>query len=157
MSIFKHKQKPSKPEPLHVNGVKPATITAAPDDREIAAQALLELMTDKHPTKPQADNKPQASVHDRRYYDRLADRIGKAHVASRRRTQRFVTFCEYQLQKHDLPVTGDGSLQLLEVELYKRIDIVEREGGDLKTRWQHCLAEVTVRLMTATDNHKEKG
>ena len=63
---------------------------------------------------------------------------------------RFLAFCEQELRKPHLPAYGDGSLGLLEAELYKRLDIVEHEGGELKRRWQHCLATVTVRLMQAT-------
>ena len=38
---------------------------------------------------------------------------------------------------------------MLEAELYKRVDTVEREQGDLKRRWQHCLADIIVRRMKA--------
>ena len=37
-----------------------------------------------------------------------------------------MAFCEQELLKDDLPMTGDGSLALLETELYKRIDTVDR-------------------------------
>ena len=90
--------------------------------------------------------KVQSETHDAEYYRNLADRIRQAHEESRLRALRFVAFCEQQLSSgKELPLTGDGSLGLLEAELYKRIDIVERVGGELKARWQHCLAEVIVR------------
>ena len=69
---------------------------------------------------------------------------------------------EQELKKPHLPVSGAGSLGLLETELYKRIDVIERVGGELKKRWQHCLADVTVRLMqhtekeTTTDDTEKK-
>lgn len=81
------------------------------------------------------------------HFRELAKKIRQAHEQSRQRTLRFICYCEQELQKPDLPEVGKGSLSLLEAELYKRIDTVEREGGDLKRRWQHCLAEVMVRRM----------
>lgn len=88
-------------------------------------------------------------VRDAHYYKVLAERIREAHRTAALRAMRFVYNCEQELQRPDLPYYGPKSLQLLEAELYKRIDIIEREGGELKRRWQHCLAEVTVRLMDA--------
>ena len=84
------------------------------------------------------------------YYRHLAHKIRQAREAQRLRVVRFLAFCEQELRKPHLPAYGDGSLGLLEAELYKRLDIVEHEGGELKRRWQHCLATVTVRLMQAT-------
>ena len=134
-------------------------MTPEPDDAELAAQAILETLasdsrvssfkskvSSKKKKTPETRNlKPE--TRDAKYYNDLASRIRQAHEAARQRTLRFVTFCEEQLQQKDLPDVGKGSLSLLEAELYKRIDTVEREGGDLKRRWQHCLAEVTVRRM----------
>ena len=82
---------------------------------------------------------------------RSADKIRAAHIAAEQRTTRFVAWVEEELKNPNLPMSGPGSLALIEAELYKRIDTIEREGGELKRRWQHCLAEVTVRLM-AIDN-----
>lgn len=95
--------------------------------------------------------KPETSgeVRDANYYKKLAERIRSAHEAARQRTVRFLAFCEQELAKPDLPLTGPGSLGLLEAELYKRLDVVDRHGGSLKTRWQHCLANVLVRQMQA--------
>lgn len=69
---------------------------------------------------------------------------------------RFVAFCEQELQKPSLPLSGPGSLGLLEAELYKRLDVIERRGGELKKRWQHCLATVIVRRMQAEGTTDEK-
>lgn len=71
-------------------------------------------------------------------------------MRQRQRALHFTCYCEQQLADPSLPLYGKGSLSLLEAELYKRLDVVEREGGDLKKRWQHCLAEVTIRLMNAS-------
>nr|MCR4958560.1 hypothetical protein [Prevotella sp.] len=56
-------------------------------------------------------------------------------------------FVEQELRKPHLPAYGPGSLELLKAELYKRMDVIDREQGELKRRWQHALAEVTIRLM----------
>lgn len=68
---------------------------------------------------------------------------------------RFVTWCEHELEKRDLPIEGKGSLAQMEAELYKRIDTIERVGGELKHRWQHCLANVIVRRMEEERKNEE--
>lgn len=70
---------------------------------------------------------------------------------------RFVTWCEQELEKRDLPIEGKGSLAQMEAELYKRIDTIERVGGELKHRWQHCLATVIVRRMEEEREATEDG
>lgn len=137
--------------PLRIEGTH-TTLTADPDDAELAAQALLEsLATPPLPPFRGRGEMEHAELQPEEkgtaYYRRLADRIRQAHDAAILRTIRFLAFCEQELQKPNLPKEGPGSLGLLEAELYKRIDTVDREGGELKRRWQHCLAEVTVRLM----------
>ena len=157
-NIFRRKEK-SGLQPLRIEGVPPAPMTAEPDDAELAAQALLEHMAalnhhkrsehrNSDTSKGRQTKEPDAP-HDAAYYHALADRIRQAHDSARLRTMRFVAFCEQELKKAELPLEGPGSLGLLNAELMKRIDTVEREGGDLKRRWQHCVAEVTVRLMQA--------
>lgn len=168
-----------EPQPLRIEGIDPAPLTPEPDDAELAAQALLEMMSeqslkdhlkdhhkDSHKdtaaevTTPSHSGEGRGGVsspRDAKYYKDLATRIRQAHEAARLRTIRFLAFCEQELKKPHLPAYGPGSLGLLEAELYKRIDIIDRYGGDLKRRWQHCLADVTVRLMKlshtdSTDN-----
>lgn len=138
-----------KSEPLVIDGIDPAPITAEPDEAEQAAQALLESLSNNEfigsgTTKGDASEEPKGTP---AYYRMLAKRMEKAHIAAVQRTTRFVAFCEQELKNPNLPMEGPGSLSLLETEIYKRIDTVEREGGELKRRWQHCLAEVTVRMM----------
>lgn len=142
--------------PLRIEGIPEAPFTAEPDDAELAAQALLELMTAPS-NSPKGEGKstsksPSPLGEDGRglYYRALASRIREAHAKAARQVTRFIYNCELELQKPRLPLYGPGSVQLLETELYKRLDVVEREGGELKRRWQHCLAEVTVRLMNST-------
>ena len=174
------------PQPLRIEGTTPAPLTPEPDDAELAAQALLEILS-KRPSRPtpdpslrgrgvdtnkrghkrkgkhadHSDDDTAAEVTTPRpdregpgggsaYYRHLAHKIRQAREAQRLRVVRFLAFCEQELRKPHLPAYGDGSLGLLEAELYKRLDIVEHEGGELKRRWQHCLATVTVRLMQAT-------
>ena len=161
MRLFhRHKKKEAQaPEPLVVPGVADAPMTAEPTDTEVAAQALLEVIIEKQHkhkarSKQEADVEPKDILHDRKYYEQLAERIAAAYDTSRRRTQRFLSFCEQELQRRDIPAYGKGSIAILEAELYKRIDIVDREGGELKKRWQECLAEATLRLMEADEKRK---
>jgi hypothetical protein len=165
---FFYSSQKAEPQPLRIDGVGEAPLTPEPDDAELAAQALMELMMANHgdwlaDTKRKAKDShgdrllrsqtqvpvPMTAPHDAKYYHQLAAKIRAARESSRLRTLRFIVYCEQQLRLPHLPATGKGSLQLLETELLKRIDIIEREGGELKKRWQHCLAEVTVRLMDA--------
>lgn len=168
-NIFRKKQTTDEPKPLHVGGVGDAPLTPEPDEAELAAQALLEVIISerksKHRKRHKGKEQPKPAdrhagakaPHDAKYYHNLADRIRIAYAASRQRAMRFVAWCEQELQKPDIPAYGEKSLSLIEAELYKRIDIVDREGGDLKARWQHCLANVTVRLMEAQQKeNKEK-
>ena len=161
-------QEPSPaPQPLAIEGIPQAPLTPEPDEAELAAQALLEMMAAKQHGRRHAkgarrnkditvscDNEKEeaATPRDAAYYKHLARKMREAREATRLRLARFLAFVEHELKKPHLPTYGDGSLGLLEAELYKRLDIVEREDGDLKRRWQHCLARVTVRLMDATRN-----
>jgi len=167
-----------EPVPLRIEGVKPAPLTPESDDAELAAQALLESMCDGRskmedvrevaadahqpipadaPTRSLSAISHQPSVRDAAYYRRLADRIRLARDQATLRTMRFVTWCEQELEKRDLPIEGKGSLAQMEVELYKRIDTIERVDGELKHRWQHCLANVIVRRMKEERENEESS
>lgn len=150
-----------EPVPLRIEGVKPAPLTPEPDDAELAAQALLESMCDvrskMEDVRDVAADAHQPSVRDAQYYHALADRIRLARDQATLRTMRFVTWCEHELEKRDLPIEGKGSLAQMEAELYKRIDTIERVGGELKRRWQHCLANVIVRRMEEERKATEDG
>ena len=150
-------------KPLRIGGTKPVALTPGPDDAELAVQALLEIITRKEAlgrrtlategtqergARPR-DARTRSDERTAEYYRMLADRMRRAHDQATMRAMRFLAWCEQELPKHDLPLEGKDSLQQMEVELYKRIDTVERAGGELKRRWQHCLAEVIVRQMTA--------
>lgn len=151
--IFGRERQPEQqtpPQAMCIEGISDAPLTPEPDDAELAAQAVLELMVQDDKNQGRKDTQKIGNVHDAEYYKALARRIREAHETARLRTMRFLTYCETMLQQPTLPVTGPNSLSLMEAELYKRIDIIERHGGELKKRWQHCLATVTVRLMQAT-------
>lgn len=144
------KEGEEKVVPLVIEGTH-TTLTAEPDDAELAAMALLESLSPSpspkgRGEKKQAESQP-AEKGTAEYYRQLAERIESAHAAETRLATRFVAYVEQELRKPVLPEEGAGSLAFLETGLYKRLDTVEREGGELKQRWQHCLADVTVRLM----------
>ena len=162
------KQEPvTSPQPLSIEGIPPAPLTPEPDDAEVAAQALLEMMAEKRKSHKAHKSYKSHETHETHephepdtakadaprtvaYYKHLAWRMRMARESTRLRVTRFLAFVEQELKKPHLPTFGDGSLGLLEAELYKRLDIVEHEGGELLRRWQHCLALVTVRMMQAT-------
>lgn len=138
--------------PLRIEGIGDAPLTAEPDDAELAAEAVLEMMCDGRWNMEDVSHQPSADGRQpqegtREYYEALAVRIRREHEAERRAATRATAYCEGQLKQERLPEDGNGSLAYMERTLYKHLDTVEREGGGLKRRWQHCLAEVTVRRM----------
>ena len=149
-------------------------MTMEADNAELAAQALLEVMLDKQKRrrkKADVSDKSETSeksgesgkpntLQTSEYYHQLSDRIRQAYASSRQRTLRFLYYCEQQLRNQDIPLFGAGSLNLMQAELLKRIDLVDRVGGEIKARWQHCLAEVTLRQIEASarsDDEYEEG
>ena len=149
-------------------------MTMEADNAELAAQALLEVMLDKQKRrrkKADVSDKSETSeksgesgkpntLQTSEYYHQLSDRIRQAYASSRQRTLRFLCYCEQQLRNQDIPLFGAGSLNLMQAELLKRIDLVDRVGGEIKARWQHCLAEVTLRQIEASarsDDEYEEG
>ena len=146
-------------------------MTADPDDAELAAQALLEHMS-KRPapgpsllgrgmnaikrkrksteevTTPLAHREGQGeSLHGSAYYHALAARIRETQAVEARFAKRFVAYCEEQLAMPVIEAAEHMLLANLEQGLFERQHVVDREGGELKRRWQHCVADVTVRLM----------
>jgi hypothetical protein len=148
--IFRRKKQKMQPKQLRVDGIK-TEMTPAPDDAELAAQALLEAHTDKSKkTHKRKDTKDPARGTPE-YYKQLAERIKKAKAADVRRAKRFLTYAEQQL---DSPLMT-GQTGEIERELYKLQDVAEREGGELLKRWQHCLAECIVRQMNKVSDEDE--
>ena len=169
-------KEPETPQPLKIDGVGEAPMTMEPDKVELAAQALLEVMIDKQkrrrkkadvPNKSETSEKFDKSgstkhnfLQTSEYYHQLSGRIRQAYASSRQRTLRFLCYCEQQLRNPGIPLFGAGSLNLMQAELLKRIDMVDRVGGEIKARWQHCLAEVTLRQIEASarsDDEDEEG
>lgn len=138
---------PARPEarPLRIKGIGEAPLTPAPDDAELAAQALLETLCGASGRTEADRGRPAEGT--REYYEELAARIRRAHEAERMAAARATAYCEERLRQERLPSEGDGSPASLGRMLLGHLDAVEREGGELKRRWQHCLAEVTVRGM----------
>ena len=169
-------KEPETLQPLKIDGVGEAPMTMEPDNAELAAQALLEVMLDKQKRRRKKVDANDADASDKSgksgkadkakdtlqtvtYYHELADRIRQAYTSSRQRILRFICYCEQQLRKQDIPLYGAGSLNLMQAELLKRIDVADRVGGEIKARWQHCLAEVTLRQMEASarSDDEEEG
>ena len=157
--IFKKKRE-QKPKQLRIDGCK-TTMTPQPDDAELAAQALLENLSEKeHKGKAKRNKKsdtrvakPSEPVRDAAYYRQLSEKIRASRAAEARLTMRYLAYCEEQLAlPKELYV---GQIGEMEQELYNRQTVAQREGGKLLRRWQHCLAEVIVRQMSAaqTDDH----
>jgi len=151
MNFFKrifHRKRERDVRPLRIEGVK-TTRTATPDNQELAAQALMESLGSEKGVKGEKrkgkSNQPAKGTPE--YYRTLSTKIRESRAAEARLTMRYLAYCEEQLA---LPVPlYDGQIAEMEGELYKRQTVAEREGGELLRRWQHCLAEVIVRQMSA--------
>lgn len=139
-----------QPKQLRIDGIK-TELTPAPDDAELAAQALLEAHADKSKKTHKRKDAKEPAQGSPEYYKQLAERIKKARAAEARRAKRFLTYAEQQL---DSPLFTD-EVGDIERELYKLQDVAEREGGELLKRWQHCLAECTVRQMNKVSDEDE--
>lgn len=165
MFFRRNRQKrPETPQTLKIDGVGEAPMTMEADNAELAAEALLEVMIGKQKRrrkKADVSDKSETSgksvesgkhntLQTSEYYHQLSDRIRQAYASSRQRTLRFLCYCEQQLRNQNIPLFGAGSLNLMQAELLKRIDVVDRVGGEIKARWQHCLAEVTLRQIEAS-------
>ena len=131
---------------LRIDGVKAPEMTARPDDAELAAQALLEHKSQpkKAGEKKTKAKKPKEGTAE--YYQQMSSKIKAAHEQEARDAQRYLAYTEQELKE------SPSMDQLIEIEsgLYQYQDAAEREGGELKTRWQHCLAEVTMLLQANT-------
>lgn len=125
---------------LRIDGVKAPAMTPKPDDAELAAQAVLEHMSEKgHKPEKKAKEK-QAKEGTPEFYQQMRDKIKEAHTADARDAMRYLAYIEEELKENP------NQEQLVEIErgLYQHRDAAEREGGELKVRWQNCLAQVIV-------------
>ena len=161
----RRERKPSTlpPEPLTIEGIAPAPMTPEPDEAEQAAAALLESEAErrnhgKTESRKSVNPKIRKSVNPAKspaYYQALAHRIREGREMEERACRRWLTYCEQQLIQGSgfrFQDSTEGLLLSLERGLYDRQDIAQRAGGDLFRRWQHCLAEVTIRLINNPAN-----
>lgn len=135
--MIRHNVQPV-PEPLRIEGVT-TTMTPRPDDAEVAAHALLESLSD--PDAASRKTQTRSRTNEAGYYRELSRRVMEGHRVEERLAVRFLLFCELEL------AGGDTPLPDLEEGLFKHQAAADRSGGLLKDRWQHCLAEVTLRMM----------
>lgn len=129
--------------PLRVSGVR-TFLTPEPDDAELAARALLESLA-SGPSVDGGGEDGRLEKGSDGYYHDLAERVRTGREDERRAALRFVACCEERLEKPAPQTEG------LEEGLFRHQAAVEREGGELKRRWQHCLAEVIVRRELAAE------
>lgn len=156
--IFRRKVMKAPVRTLRIDGTM-TTLTPKPDDAELAAQALLESKL-----RPTPGPSPEGMGVNRKhaegtleYYQDLSEKIKAAHEQERRAAMRYVAYVEEQLST-PLSTQGGAGGGSLERGLYQHQDAVEREGGELKQRWQKCLAELTVMEMeslTASAENQE--
>ncbi len=141
VKIFRQKPAPGM---FAINGVAPAPLTAEPDKAELAAAALLENM-EKGSGSTRMAIKPEKGTPD--YYREASKKIRESRAAAARLAMRYIAFTEHQLSSPALTSedADSGALAILEDGLYKYLDVVNKEGGELKSRWQHCLSEITIR------------
>jgi len=154
------KEESGEAMPLCIEDMPAAPLTPEPDDAEAAAEALLASLAAQSKgrnvviTKSRNNEKVAPAKGSTAYYRFLSSRIRDARGQERREAMRLVAYCEAQLNNGQwLMVNG----QSIEQGLFKHQDTVEREGGELLKRWQHCLAEVTVRLMEEVKNQRNQN
>ena len=141
--------------PLRIEGIGPAPMTPEPDDAELAAMAYLEYSVlppklggnqrglrsalplgsskNKHTAKPQTQE----------YYQQLSKRVQDGRALEARLALRYVAYCEEMLKE----APDADTLGTLMQGLFKHQDAAEREGGELKRRWQHCVANIALAQM----------
>lgn len=146
-------QKDGVGERLHIDGTQ-TSLTAVPDEAEVAAEALLaSLANERQKAKSKNQDAPEprhAKEGTAEYYRELAERVKEAQETEARLTLRRIAYCEQELHN---PLLNAEQLAELERGLYRHMDAVDREGGELKKRWQHVLAEVVIKE-TATQTQK---
>ena len=99
INIFKRK-KASPITPLRIQGIDDAPMTPEPDDTEIAAQAILEIILEKKAKKWKRHEKDKdlEKSGDRNgvaYYKHLSEHIREAYHAARQRALRYTAYTIY--------------------------------------------------------------
>jgi hypothetical protein len=153
-NIYRRKKMKDPVRTLRIDGVS-TKMTPKPDDAELAAQALLEHMGDgssdkKHKRTRAKVEKPKDGTPE--HYQQLSGKIKEAHAQEARDAMRYLAYTEQELKENP------SMEQLIEIErgLYQHQDAADREGGELKSRWQHCIAECIL-LQSGTDNDKTEN
>lgn len=162
-SLFRHNQPSPVTCQLRIEGIATAPMTPEPDEAEKAATALLASLCSQQAKnekmkKCKNEKGRQPAKGTAEYYKQLAERIKEKQAEEARAAMRYVAYCEEQLKQLSIvnaegvaswkrERSGNSQLSILNSGLFKHQDAVEREGGELKHRWQHCLANVTIRLM----------
>ena len=149
-NLFRVKRFKPEPKSLRIDGVS-TKITPKPDDAELAAQALLEHMIEPKGRKKEPKSK-QPKENTPEHYQQLSGKIKEAHSQEARDAQRYLAYTEQELQEHPTM----EQLEEIERGLYQYQDAAEREGGELKARWQHCIAECIL-LQTTLDNETKQN
>ena len=150
-NIFRRKKMKDPVRTMRIDGVS-TKMTPKPDDAELAAQALLEHLSEPKGRKKEPKAK-QPKEGTPEYYQQLSGKIKEAHTAEARSALRYLSYTEEELKENP---TMD---QLIEIEqgLYLLQDCAEREGGDLMKRWQHCIAECILLQKTVPDNETKQN
>lgn len=139
-NLFRVKRFKPEPRSLRIDGVS-TKMTPKPDDAELAAQALLEHKSQPKKAGEKKIKAKQPKEGTPEYYQQIGKKINEAHEQEARDAQRYLAYTEEELKENP------SMDQLIEIErgLYQYQDAAEREGGELKKRWQHCLADVLVK------------
>lgn len=140
------------PLPFRIEGIGMAPITPVADASELAAQVLLDAGANNpgrngFMAKLRHIRKAAPEKGSPAYYAVLSSRVRDTRAIEARLAMRYVAYCEQELAGSARHRTQNTKLTELERGLYDRIDTIEREGGELKHRWQRCLARVTVQLL----------
>lgn len=135
---------------LAITGIRQAPMTAEPDDREIAAQALMESLLPGKEREGRQREMPDKGTKE--YYLVISERVKKAYNNATLEARRFLVFSEQELKREDLPLEGEGSLAMLEAGLIKHLNTINREGGEMKKHWQDILADISVRQYAGAQN-----
>lgn len=153
VKIFRQKPAPGM---FAINGIAPAPLTAEPDEAELAAAALLENM-EKGSGNTKGAIKPENGTPE--YYREASEKIRESRAAAARLAMRYIAYTEHQLSSPALTseAADSGALATLENGLYKHLDVVNKEGGKLKSRWQNCLANVVVCKMRIFWKQESEG
>ncbi len=153
-NFFRRKVMKAPVRTMRIDGVS-IKMTPKPDDAELAAQALLEHMIEPKAKRraKSAKEKTVDTTPSPAYYKQLGAKMREAHAAEARSCMRYLAYAEEELQQRP------SREQMAEIEhgLYQFQSCVEREGGALKSRWQHCATECILLQQAQTDSETKQN